>query len=228
MGIGDFIRTIRFPDKKDLIDMPSKLRNEMKNAQHNKVTVRFFNSNFSVLLWSYEGFKSYKTSIPIIYFKNPDNDGLGVIDFDGSSYFDKETGKTVIDVCEDCIFGINKHEELLFDLNKEYYNDRKYGLLNGKTSEKLKEKTGIGYYMPFMLNNVPREIIRLNPKSDLSSKIPDKKTEITKHLLKQLTTINIFKNLDTKDNGVIFGCLIVFVPVGFIIGILFYAFVLGG
>jgi hypothetical protein len=226
MGIMNAIKQFRVPTTKEIVETPSRIRNETKKVETNSINVRFFNNDFSECIPSI-GIISRKTSIPIVHFDHPEK--LGCILLDNCTYFDHATNKKTIDICESYIFGLDKDIELDLDLTKEYYNDIKLGLLD-KDSDRIKKlhsKTGRGYYIPVLLNNIPREIIKIDAKKKLTGHSLEHKIEITQYMIRQLGTVRMLERLEKKDNSVIVACALMFIPLGAAIGAFITAYLLG-
>lgn len=213
MGILNGIRKINVPGIDEVVTIPSKIRNEADNQKINQIKVKFFDRFFKKC-FTVNGIKEHKTSIPIVYFDKPDK--LGVILFDDCTYID-ENGFECVDVCEDYPFGLNHATEhtIINDLKIQYYNDMSENKL-GQMSKEMFEKNGMAYYIPVMLNRIPREIIRIETKQKLNL-IDDNyithKTEITAYLVRQLSKVKMLERVGKKDNsaiviGVILGILI--------------------
>ena len=204
MGIGNIFKSMgkaKLPDAKALTEIPKDLKTSWKNAELNQITVRYFNHNFSKVI-EVNGVINRDLAIPIIYIKSPHP--AGIIMFDDSSYTDVVTGETKIDVCESYAYTFDKRVSLMFDFDSQYYNDIANGAIDKKVSEKLREKTGLGYYMPVHLNGIPIPVIKTEQDINLTFLGKDtikSITYITQALLIQLSKSKMFARTTEPDNS---------------------------
>ena len=219
MSLQSVIGKIGIPSPKDIVTLPKKIKNDAEKVEQSKIIVRFFTSDFSEVI-EIVGFKTNKTSIPLVYFETTEK--LGCIALDGCIYFNKTTNQHQIDVCEDYLFGLAKNVELFYDLNKEYYNN----ISDSEKAKMQKTKLGYGYYIPVLLNKIPREVIKVDLKKKLNSN-DIRKIEITQYIIRQLGTVRMLERLEKKDNSILIACFFMFVPIGFVIGAVVMAYLLG-
>lgn len=204
MGFGSIFKSMgkaKLPDAKTLSEIPKELKTSWKNAELNQISVRYFNHNFSKFM-EVQGVINRDLAIPIIYIKSPHP--AGIIMLDDTSYTDVVTGDTKIDVCESYAYSLDKRVSLMFDFESQYYNDIADGSIDRKVSEKLREKTGIGYYMPVHLNGIPIPIIKTEQEINLTFLGKDKIksiTYITQALLIQLSKAKLFARTTEPDNS---------------------------
>lgn len=245
MSFSSTLKSIKFPDTKEALETPSRIREETDKTNLNHITVMYFTRKFAKCI-RVKGVISHETSVPIIYFNKPEN--LGIIDFDNTSFYDETLKELCIIVSEDYLFSLDMNSEykLIHNLKIQYYNDTiRYKAKSkdikkiGNRGKLLFEKTNCAYMLPIFLNNIPREVIKINIEnnvldntiqdSDVEEKNTqieekilndyDKKIEVTQYIVRQFATVKMLSNLQKPNNSIIIACALMFIPLGLIMGI---------
>lgn len=195
------LRKTKLPNVDDLSKIPKSLKTSWQNTELNTIDIRFFNTNFSKMIPTV-GFINRDLAVPIVYIEKPHK--AGIILLDDKTYTDVSTGKEYLDVCESYPFGLDKNIDLKFDFDAQYYNDIKENLIDKEKADILKDKTGIGYYLPVMLNNIPIPIIKYDTDvkiSFLNNQKIKSITYITQALLMQMSRQKLFARTTDNDNS---------------------------
>lgn len=225
MGIFNKLSKADFPDVSEIGNIPVTMREGFKRGELNRVTVRYFNSDFSEVIESV-GKIDYTTSIPMIYFEIPFKGGIILLD--KTIYSDKARCIKCIDIVEGYIFGLDKKVDIVRQLEGQYYNDCGNGKIDKEIAEKLREESGIGYYVPVLLNSIPIPIIKL--KQDISLKVIDIKqvtllTEVTQRVIRQLADNKLLSRTGKGDNTVLVYVSVLFTLIGVVLGMIFLGLV---
>ena len=223
MSIKSIIGSIQLPSGKEIINVPKKIKDETRQSEIETIIVRLFNSDFSKKSPNFNGRFDYSTSPPLIYFAN---DSLAVIYANNSSYIDEEDNKRYIDVCSDNLYDIKKDVNLVIDMNKKYRNDIKKGKINQSISEDLMNKTGLPYYLPVVLANIPREVINIRVK-EANTYDSNGFIELTQNILTQFGTIEMLRRMQKPSNNQIIACALIFIPIGVAIGSFISIYLMG-
>jgi hypothetical protein len=221
MGIMDAIRRTKTPDMKEILSLPAKTKQAVKNQKLNSINVRYFDRHCRKFITTI-GVIEHKTDIPLVYWDNPFK--LGGIMFDESVYYDINNDPW-IDFIEDYPFGLAYKSELQTFLNVEYLNAVAGDQLDREYSEYMINRGNTAYMIPLSLNKIPREIIRIEIDSVMISKneaYVKQKMQITQWLVRQMGNIPMYERVGKKDNSfIIFGVILGFLP-GVIVGMIVY------
>jgi len=215
------------PETKEVLKIPSHIKETTLNINLNKISVRYFSQNFTSCIETI-GEIQRLTSIPIVLFNVPDVKGA-VLLIDNFTYINRSrNNELTIDVCENYPYGIDKNSDLLKFKDVQYQNirdDLTKNIINKSQKMYYQDRK---FYIPVMLNQIPIPIIRLDDADrfqPINKKYVKLLANVSQTFIREWIDIKLLQRTGSKNTSGMVYVALMFGIIGIIFGMIIRSFI---